>query len=154
MRPVARVPAQAVVILGFVVSALAGVIEYLQTITGQGYSFDSFRQIVLPMLPPLTTIVAVFGWWWLTQVEANDEHQRINLQRAYVAFAIQYTLTTILILFLATPFRSLGGFSVSTVIWLEMVGAFLSALGLLLFSRTLSVRVTTVEPVSDVDALK
>jgi len=153
MRPIARVPAQAIVILGFVVSALATVISYVQTVIGQGYYFHSFREIVLPMLNPLTMIAAVFAWWWLTTVEANDEHQRTNLQRAYVAFAIQYGLTTALILFLITPFRSFGGFWLTSVLWLELVGAFVSALGLFLLSRTLSVRVTTVEPVSDVDAL-
>jgi hypothetical protein len=153
VRSIARVPAQAIVILGFVVSALASVISYVQSFTGQGYYFHSFRQIVLPMLNPLIMIVAVFAWWWLTTVEANDEHQRTNLQRAYVAFAIQYGLTTALILFLITPFRSLGGFWLTSVFWVELVGAFITALGLFLLSRTLSGRVTTVEPVSDVDAL-
>ena len=154
MRPMARVQAQATVIMGFVVSALASVISYVQNVTGQGYSFDSFRQIVLPMLPPLTMIVAIFAWYWLTSVEANDEHQRTNLQRAYVAFAIQYSLTTALLLFLITPFRSLGGFWLTSVLWLELVGALISALGLFLLSRTLSVRTTTVEPISDVGVLK
>jgi hypothetical protein len=141
------------VILGFVVSALATVISYVQTVTGQGYYFHSFREIVLPMLNPLTMIAAVFAWWWLTTVEANDEHQRTNLQRAYVAFAIQYGLTTALILSIITPFRSLGGYWLTSVFWLELVGAFISALGLFLLSRMLSVRGTTVEPVSDGDAL-
>jgi|SRR5665213_670374 len=153
MRPIARVPAQAIVILGFVVSALASVISYVQTVTGPGYYFHSFREIVLPILNPLAMIAAVFAWWWLTTVEVNDEHQRTNLQRAYVAFAIQYGLATALILFFITPFRSVGGFWLTSVLWLEMVGALISALGLFLLSRTLSGRVTTVEPVSDVDAL-
>lgn len=153
MRPVARVPAQTIVILGFVVSALATVISYVQTVTGQGYYFHSFREIVLPILNPLSMIAAVFAWWWLTTVEANDEHQRTNLQRAYVAFAIQYGLTTALILSIITPFRSLGGYWLTSVFWLELVGAFISALGLFLLSRMLSVRGTTVEPVSDGDAL-
>src|ERR1035438_6672858 len=116
MRPIARVPAQAIVILGFVVSALATVISYEQTVTSRGYYFDSFRQIVIPILNPLTMIVAVFAWWWLTNVEAADEYQRTNLQRAYVAFAVQYVLTTILILFLITPFRTFGGFWMTSVL--------------------------------------
>jgi|SRR5665213_1349908 len=153
MRPIARVPAQAIVILGFLVSALSAIISYEQTVSVGGYYFDSFRQIVLPMLPSLTTIAAVFAWWWLTKVEATDEHQRTNLQRAYVAFAIQYLVTTVLILFLITPFRTLGGFWLTSVLWMQMVGAFVSALGLFLLSRTLSVRATSVEPVSDVGAL-
>jgi hypothetical protein len=149
----ARVQAQATVIMGFVVSALATVISYFQTFTGQGYTFGSFRQIVLPMLNPLATIVAVFAWFWLTMVVVDDGHQRTNLQRAYVAFAMQYALTSILIVFLITPFRSMGGFWLTSVIWLELIGALTSALGLFLLSRTLSARVTDIEPVTDDAAL-
>jgi hypothetical protein len=153
MRPIARVPAQAIVILGFVVSALATVISYEQTVTSRGYYFDSFRQVVIPILNPLTMIVAVFAWWWLTNVEATDEYQRTNLQRAYVAFAVQYVLTTILILFLITPFRTFGGFWMTSVLWLQLVGAFIAALGLFLLSRTLSARVSAIEPVTDAGVL-
>lgn len=134
-------------------SALATIIDYVQTVTVRGYYFDSFRQIVIPMLNPLSTIAAVFAWWWLTKVEATDEHQRTNLRRAYVAFAIQYIFTTILIVFLITPFRTLGSFWLTNVFWLELVGACISALGLLLLSRTMKVRANIVEPVSDVGAL-
>jgi hypothetical protein len=95
----------------------------------------------------------VFAWWWLTNVEATDEYQRTNLQRAYVAFAVQYVLTTILILFLITPFRTFGGFWMTSVLWLQLVGAFIAALGLFLLSRTLSARVSAIEPVTDAGVL-
>lgn len=139
--------------MGFFVSALSSVISYEQTVSGRGYDFTGFRQIVIPMLNPLTTIAAVFAWWWLTKVDANDEHQRTNLQRAYVAFAVQYVLTTALILFLITPFRTFGDFWLTSVLWLQLVGAFISAVGLFLLSRTLRARITADEAVSDVDAL-
>jgi len=153
MRPIARVPAQSIVILGFTVSALAAVISYEQTVTSRGYYFDSLRQIVIPLLNPLGMTVAVFAWWWLTNVEATDEYQRRNLQRAYVAFAVQYTVTTILILFLITPFRTFGGFWMTSVLWLQLVGAAVAALGLLWLSRTLSARVSALEPVTDAGAV-
>jgi ABC-type xylose transport system permease subunit len=149
----ARVPIRAIVILGFVVSALSSLISYEQTVSGRGYHFNSFRQIVLPMVDPLIMIAAVFAWWWLTNVEANDDQQRTNLQRAYVAFAIQYVLTTVLILFLITPFRTFGGFWLTSVLWLQLVGAFIAALGLFLMSRTLSRRVMAGESSLDAGAL-
>ena len=139
--------------LGFVVSALAAVISYEQTVSSRGYYFESFRQIVIPMLSPLTKIAAVFAWWWLTRVEAGDDAQRINLQRAYVAFAVQYLLTSALVVFLITPFRTFGGFWMTSVLWFELVGAFVSALGLFLLSRTLSTRVIALAPVTDTTAL-
>jgi hypothetical protein len=140
------------VILGFVVSALSGVISYVQTVTTRGYYFDSFRQIVIPMLEPLTLIAAACAWWWLSMVVANDEPQRMNLQRAYVAFALQYLFVSVLVLFLITPFRSLGGFWLTSVLWLQLVGAFIAALGLFLLSRTLSARVAIFDVETDAAA--
>jgi hypothetical protein len=147
-------PAPAMVLLGFTVSALSGVISYVQTVTTRGYYFNSFREIVLPMLNPLIMIATLFAWWWLTSVEADDEGQRTTLQRVYVAFAVQYVLTTILVLFLITPFRSLGSFWLTSVLWLQLIGAFISALGLLALSLTLRVRPTYEQPMSDVAAIQ
>lgn len=132
-------------IVGFVVTALSGVVSYVQTVTTRGYYFDSFRQVVIPMLEPLTLIAAACAWWWLSMVVANDEHQRVNLQRAYVAFALQYLLVSVLVVFLITPFRSLGGFWLTTVLWGQLIGAFIAALGLFLLSRTLSARDVVVD---------
>lgn len=140
-------------ILGLTVSALAGVISYIETVTTRGYYFSSFHQVVIPMLNPLIAIAALFAWWWLTRVEAHDESQRKTLQRAYVAFALQYAFTMTLYLLLITPFRNLGSFWLTSVFWFELVGAFISAVGLLLLSRTLSVRETTYDTTAGVGAL-
>jgi ABC-type antimicrobial peptide transport system permease subunit len=154
MGPNSRVAAQAIVIMGFLVSALSSVVSYEQTISVRGYDFTGFRQIVIPMLNPLTAIAALLAWWWLTKVNANDDYQRANLQRAYVAFALQYVFTTALILFLITPFRTFGGFWLTSVLWLQLVGAFISALGLFLLSRTLRARITADEEVTDASVLQ
>jgi hypothetical protein len=106
------------------------------------------------MLNPLTAIAALLAWWWLTKVNANDDYQRANLQRAYVAFALQYVFTTALILFLITPFRTFGGFWLTSVLWLQLVGAFISALGLFLLSRTLRARITADEEVTEASVLQ
>jgi hypothetical protein len=148
-----QVQAQTLVILGFVVSAVSGVISYFETVTTRGYEFSSLREIVIPMLNPLTMIAPVFAWWWLARIEAGDEGQRTILQRAFVAFAIQYVCTTALVLFLVTPFRSLGGFWLTCVFWFELVGALVSALGLFLLSRTFSARAQMDQPVTEADAV-
>ena len=132
--------AQVMVVLGFVVSATSGVISYVNDVTQRGYYFSGLRVVVIPVLNPLITIAAVFAWWWLTRLEANDELQRTILRRAYLAFAVQYLLTSILYLFVITPFRTFGGFWMTSVLWFALVGALLSALGLFLYSRTLAPR--------------
>jgi hypothetical protein len=139
--------------MGFAVSAVAGVISYFETVTTEGYGFSSLREIVVPMLNPLTMIAAVFAWRWLVHVRADDEGQRTILRRAFVAFAIQYLSTTALVLFLITPFRSLGGFWLTCVFWFEMVGALASAMGLFLLSRRFSARAQIDQPVTDADVV-
>ena len=153
MRTNTRVAAQVIVIMGFVVAASSGVISYEQTVSGRGYDFNGLRQIVLPLLNPLMTIAALFAWWWLTKVDARDELQRRNFQRAYAAFTIQYLATTALLLFLVTPWRTFGGFWLTSVLWLQMVGAFIIALGLILFSLTLRKRVAVDDSVAGVQVL-
>ncbi len=130
-----RVQAQATVILGFALSAVSGLISYFTTITSRGYYFNSFREIVIPVLNPLTAIAALFAWWWLTQIEARDEVQRATLQLAYIGFAVQYLLMTTLFLFLVTPFHTFGGIWGTSDIWLQMIGSFVAAIGLILLSR-------------------
>jgi len=131
-----------IVVLGFVLVATSGVISYLDSVTRRGYDFSGFREIVLPMLNPLTTIAALFAWWWLSRLDANDEVQRTLLRRAYVAFAAQLLFTSILILLIITPFPLLEGFWMESVLVLQLVGAFISALGLFVYSRALAPRVT------------
>ncbi len=148
----ARHAAQLVVVLGFAVSAASGVISYLTTVTQRGYNFSGLRIVVIPLLNPLTMIAALFAWWWLTKLEATDEIQRTILRRAYLVFAVQYLLTSVLILFIITPFRSFGGFWMTSEFWFELIGACFSALGLFLLSRTLGARREADDLVADVVA--
>lgn len=148
-----QVRAQTIVILGFVVSAVSGVISYFETVTTRGRQFSSLREIVIPMLNPLTMIATVCAWWWLARIGAGDEGNRTILQRAFIAFAIQYLCATVLLLFLITPFRSLGGFWMTSALWFDLVGALASALGLFLLSRAFSVRAQTDQPVLEADAV-
>ena len=153
MNTKARRAAQLLVVLGFAIAAASEVISYFNNVTRRGYHFSGFRVIVIPMLNPSITIAALCAWWWLTHLEANDEVQRTNLRRAYFAFAAQYLLTAFLFLFIITPFRTFGGFWTWSVLWFDLVGALVSAIGLLLLSRTLALRVDHVELIANVDAL-
>jgi hypothetical protein len=152
MNASARRAAQMLVVLGFVLSATSGVISYLDNVTRRGYHFSGLRVIVIPLLNPLITIAAVFAWWWLTRLVANDDIQRTILRRAYLAFAVQYLLTSLLLLFIITPFQTFGGFWMTSVLWFDLVGASVSALGLLLYSRTLGQRRDNDELVAAVGA--
>jgi hypothetical protein len=142
-----RLPAQAVVILGFVISALAAVISYFNTVTQQGYHFNGFKVTVIPLLNPLVMISVVIAWWWLTRVEASDESGAAILRRSFLAFAAQYFFTTILLLMIITPFNSGDGFWLTTVLWFQLIGAFIATIGLFLLSRTVTVREPTTEPI-------
>jgi hypothetical protein len=153
MRPSTRVPVQAVVILGFVISALAGVISYVDTVSQRGYHFSSLRVVMLPLFNPLIVILVVVAWWWLTRIEASDEAGRRILQRAFLAFAAQYLLTTIFWIFLITPFNAGDGFWYTTSMWFDLIGAGISSIGLFLLSRSVTVRTPVIDPVEESPAL-
>jgi hypothetical protein len=134
------------VVLGFALAAAAGVISYLENVTRRGYYFSGFRPIVIPLLNPLTMIAALVAWWWLTRLQAHDDAQRVNLRWVYLAFAVQYLLSAMLYLLIMTPFRTFGGFWMTSVLWFYMVGAFVAALGLFLYWRMLRPRAFHDEP--------
>jgi zinc transporter ZupT len=151
MKSRVRLQAQLIVLLGFAISAAANVISYFNTVTQRGYHFNGFRVSVVPMLNPLMTIAALAAWWWLTRIEAGDERQRRNLQRAYLAFAAQYLLTTSFFLIVIDPFHILGTFWMTTSLWSDLIGAFVAAVGLVFLSLTLRSHTTIeeAEPKSD-----
>jgi hypothetical protein len=135
------------------ISALAGVISYINTVSQRGYQFNSWRVGVLPLLSPLSVITVLVAWWWLTRIEASDESGRRILQRAFLAFAAQYLLLTILWLILITPFNARDGFWLTTVTWFDLIGAFISAIGLFLLSRLVTVRTPVIELVEESPAV-
>jgi hypothetical protein len=153
MRPSTRLPVQSVVILGFVISALAAVISYFNTVTQQGYRLNGFKVTVIPLLNPLVMISVVIAWFWLTRVEPSDESGAAILRRSFLAFAAQYFFTTVLLLMIITPFNTADGFWLTTVLWFELIGATISTIGLILLSRAVTVRTPTTEPVEDSPAL-
>jgi len=148
---ISRVQLRAMVVLGFVVSALAQLISYFFNISTGGYQFSSFRVVIDPMLAPLTTIAAVVAWWWLTKLEARDDAQRTILGRAYLFFAIQYVITAATFNFIFTPIHNFGSYWVTSALWFGLVGALVSSLGLFLMSRSLAAHSEGDATSSDLD---
>lgn len=133
-----QIRAEAVVVLGFALSAVAGVLAYIYDVTSISYQFNSFQDVLDPLIPPLTSIASVIAWLWLTQLDPRDEGQRRILRRAYLFFAIQYVLLSAGYNFIFTPIRSFGGFWITTYLWIFFVGAVVTAFGLFRVSRILS----------------
>jgi hypothetical protein len=140
MAPNARNTARTIVILGFTVAALSGVIGYWQNVSSAPYQFGSFREILIPLLNPLITIVAVAAWWWLSRLEARDDEQLRYLRIAYIAFGVQYFLYAALYVLIVTPLDSQAGSWTTTVLWLDCVGAVVASFGLFLMARYLFTR--------------
>jgi hypothetical protein len=105
------------------------------TVSSGQFNWGSFRAVVGNVLSPLLVLAAVLAWWWLVKIQTEDEGQKRVLRIAFLAFALQYLLTSAFYLFVLTPIRSFGDFWETTALWSDLVGAFLSALGLFLFSR-------------------
>jgi hypothetical protein len=137
MDPLRQLRAQVLVVLGFAMAAVASVTMYIVDVTSVGFQFDSFRSIIDPLLYPLLTIVAVFAWFWLTLLRPHDEQQCRILRGAYFAFAVQYLLSAAAFAFVVLPFRSFGGFWITTTLWLELFGAAVTAVGFYLFAQNL-----------------
>jgi hypothetical protein len=150
--PAQRQISQVIVILGFSMTALSAVIEYVVSVTSLGYRFSSFREIIDPMLYPLITLVAIVAWLWLTRIDPRDDAQRRILNKAFFAFAVQYLLYTGAYAFIIIPLRSFGGFWSTSSVWLSFTGAGVTALGLVLFAGVLRrLRFDEIDPEVVVD---
>jgi hypothetical protein len=139
MTPTSRVQIRALVVLGFSLSALAGVVNYVFSVSTGGYRFDSFQTVVDPLLLPLTSIAAIVAWYWLTQVEPRDPSQLRVLRRAYQFFAIEYVLIAASFNFIFTPIHNFGSYWITFALWMDLLGALTAALGLFLTSRSLAI---------------
>lgn len=150
MNSSARVPVQAVVILGFALAVIGSVVDYFFTITQRAYHFSSFKLVMIPLMEPLIVISALVAWWWLTRIEASDGAGSAILRRAFLAFAAQYGFTTVLWLFVIIPFNNGDGFWPTTAMWFDLIGALITTTGLFLLSRTFSASVSRTEPIVEI----
>ncbi len=135
MEQFSREQIRTLIILGFVLVAIADVITFVNSVSSIDFPF-TLRGIVDALVDPLATIAAVCAWAALTRVEARDGLQANPLRHAYLFFAIEYVMFAIGYNFLYTPIRNYGGFWNTTSLWLEFIGTLVTAVGLFLMWRT------------------
>jgi glucose uptake protein GlcU len=140
--------ARFLVITGFALSAMAAVISYFHGIFSYGYSFNSFRGFVSPLLSPLLMIAAAFAWSWLSRVIAANERQLALLKKGFYALAIQYFLYCALYLSILLPARKFGDFWTTTQLWLVAIGAIVASTGFIVLSRSLELRKDAIESIT------
>lgn len=139
MASLSRDEIRTIVVAGFAISALAGVIAFTNDLTAQGAQY-SFHGVLDILVYPLSTIAAACAWSLLTGLSPRDDAQTRTLRRAYLFFAAQYLLFAVEYNFVFTPPRSFGGLWTTAALWFDFVGALLSSLGLFLMYRLLGAR--------------
>jgi hypothetical protein len=137
MEPLSRDQIRTMIVVGFVLAAVANVITFVNSVNSVGFPF-TFRAIVDSLVGPLAAVAAVGAWWALTRVEARGGAQLSALRLAYIFFAVEYLLFAIGYNFIFTPIHSFGGFWTTATLWLNFIGALVSAVGLFLMWRTLA----------------
>ena len=134
------------IIVGFVLAAVANVITFFNSVSSVGFPF-TFRGVLDSLIGPLAAIAAVCAWMALTRLETRDNAQADALRHAYLFFAVEYLLFAIGYNFIFTPLHSFGGFWTTASLWLDFLGVLTSAVGLFLLWRFL--RASDVSSQSD-----
>jgi len=127
------------VVAGFVLLALGTVITMVRFIV-DGYLFTAASLSVAAesILLPLSTVMAAWAWWWLTQVTAVGPSQVRAMRRGLYGLSLQYLLTFTLFVAVVLSMNS----SVVTVNylvqwWSQAIGALAIAVGFFTMSRSL-----------------
>lgn len=136
MGSLSRDQIRTVVVSGFLLSALAGVIVFVNDVTSLGFPF-TFRSVLDNLVQPLSTFAAAGAWYLLTQVQVHDETQLALLRRAYLFFAAQYLLVVVGYNFIFTPPHVFGDFWVTSELWVALFGAVVTTFGLFMMYRSL-----------------
>jgi hypothetical protein len=123
-------------VVGFTLTALSFVVSFINDVNSIGY-VSSFHGTLNSLVGPLSAIVAVCAWSFLTRLEVQDENQLRILRLSYVFFAAEYLLIAIGFNFIFTPIHSFGGFWTTASLWLDLLGTLTAAIGLFLMSRSL-----------------
>ena len=145
MTSLATRRAQWFIIGGFLLVAVAAVVAYVNEFFAFQMDLHSLRGLIGPVLSPLTAIAALWAWWWLSQIEARDDHQRSLLRRAFYGLAAQNLFFFGSWLIILLPLRELGQWLTSAVVWADTIGAVMSSLGFLLLARSFVARGDDVE---------
>ena len=135
--------ARVLVIGGFGVIVIGGVVNLIDIYSSGIYRYLQFSGDLVQFLIPLATIATFAAWWFMSQMMTDQSEQRLLLQRAYRWFAVEY-------LFMFAAAVALGwhatGFSwTASVAWIQGAGEALASIGFLLMARLLSTEVAPRE---------
>jgi hypothetical protein len=132
MARLAPMQIRAIVIFGFTMSAAAEVISYINAVSMHAVQFDSFQDVVDPLIGLLISIVTVVAWSFLTRIIALDDSQRRVLRGTYLFFTIEFFLAAFGYNFIFLPLHSFGDFWITASLWFEFAGDVAVTIGLFL----------------------
>lgn len=127
------------VIAGFVLMAMGAVITMTRFIV-DGYLFHSasFAMAAETILSPLATVMAVWAWWWLTQVTAIDPPRVRAMRRGLYCLSLQYLFTFAMFTTIILSMNSsVATFSYLVQWWAQSLGALAISAGFFITSRSL-----------------
>jgi hypothetical protein len=144
--------ARLVLVAGFVLSAVGAVVGYVRLASSGVLGHSPFLSTLLSLIEPLTTVVAVWIWWWLSSISPTNEAQRLAFIKAWYGLAISYLLSVTLWSLIVFPgwtetFRG----TVAVFFWLQAVGITISFVGFVLLARefTVGFEVSEVRPADE-----
>ena len=129
MKRPAPLQIRAIIIFGFAMSVAAELTLYLNELDMNALQFDSFRDVVTPLMGLATSIAAVIAWTFLTRIVPLDESQRRVLRVAYLFFALDFLLTVLGSNFIFWPIHSFGNTWITAGLWFELIGDAAVAIG-------------------------
>ena len=135
--------ARVLVIGGFGVVVIGGIVNVINIYGSGMYKFFKFSGDLVQFLIPLATIATIAAWWFMGQMVVEQPEQQRLLRRAYWCFGVEY-----LIMFAASValgWRSTALAWTDSVSWILGAGEGLTSVGFLLMARLLSAEVAPGE---------
>lgn len=90
----ARERSSQLIVAGFVITAL-GALGNFVNLSSKGALSQSSRYDVELVCATLASCVTLGGWWFLSQLRAGDERQRVIVRRGFYLFALELFLGSV-----------------------------------------------------------
>ena len=136
-RPDTRDP-RLFVVAGFVLLATGAIINLVHQSTGGYFNDTSFSWASEAVLSPLTSVAALWAWWWLTQVTVSGAQQAKVMRRGLYGLALQYlcyfALMVAMLTSVSAPSRNWSNLAQW---WVQGLGAALTCGGFFVSARNL-----------------
>ena len=137
MESLTRKRARAFVVTGFAMFALGLLVTFFRVITSAHYfSNASASAVVETVLSPVMGIVAVWSWWWLSQIRVASGHQSSLVRKGFYGLALQNVLYGVLILavLMDGPVFNRNLWNVAPL-WAQCWGSLAIAIGFVFLAR-------------------